>query len=588
VDNEGDHTARSQPLTKRADKAAECIDTPILSKEATSASDSSATKDRPSAPADISSLSSTALSSMLTSIPTGIMAVSVEGQIVQCNGIAAAMFGYDPAELIGVSVEMLVPFQVKRYHPSLRNGYTSSPTVPAGRVSRETTGLHQNGKEFPVELGLNRVKLDDKEVITLVTLVDVSGRVGMAELIKQRDAAHQDAEQRRQMLATLSHEIRTPLMGIVGSTDLLASTPLDPAQKHTLQTITGCAEVVLGTIGNVLDYSKLDMGHVHLEEVVFSPAKLISDLEAMFTVQLQAKGITWITKINPRVPSRVIGDFGRYRQVLSNLCSNAIKFTPSGSITVTLDAILGDDDKVRVIASVIDTGIGMTAEIISRIFMPFMQGDVSTTRRFGGSGLGLVICKMLAQLMGGAIRVTSIPGKGSEFTFDALFQAVNKPSFGTGRSSASTGVSDLSTYDKPAFHRALVVEDDAVSRQVISRLLQRLNLEVVTAVDGQDALEILAVDHSFDVVMMDCEMPRMNGFQTTAAIRQNPLTAGLRVIAMTANVMAGDRDRCIAHGMNQYLAKPFRLRELSECLNHQDYHQEGTGGQDVAAVGGIS
>lgn len=411
------------------------------------------------------------------------------------------------------------------------------------------------------------------------------------DLAKARDAALEHARLKSEFLATMSHEIRTPMNGVIGMTELLLSSITDEEQLKMGRTIQACATNLLVILNDILDFSKIEAGRLEISSEPFSPEEQVLQTLELFSPHAREKQISLSSEFEEGAQLPRIGDAARLRQILSNLVGNALKFTPTGSVHVRVfpvelaAAIGGLRFEVR------DSGIGISDTVQQRLFSPFVQGDGSVTRRFGGTGLGLAICRRLVELMQGSLGVESKEGEGSLFWFQVplpLWEAApviesDEPSFvleksaiplasrvdekGLHKTIASPNVPPPPSSDRAPL-RLLLAEDNEVNQTVVTLMLKRLGEKADIVVNGEEALQKLG-KQEYDVLLLDCQMPVLDGYRTAQIIREGSrpgIRRDLHIIALTAYAMAEDRQRCVDAGMDDYLSKPIGVKDLSEAL----------------------
>ncbi|MDE1153358.1 MAG: ATP-binding protein [Micavibrio sp.] len=385
-----------------------------------------------------------------------------------------------------------------------------------------------------------------------------------------RDAADAASRAKSDFLADMSHEIRTPMNAIIGMTRMLMRSSLDRSQMHYAGTVLRSAESLMQIISDILDLSKIEAGKTVIEEIPFSLRALCEDAAEVFRLQTEIApansslgAVTFNLEYGDHLPDWVVGDPLRIRQVVYNLCGNAMKFTRAGSVTLRVAAKEVTENTATLVISVQDTGIGIHPDKLQTIFNKFDQADETITRNFGGSGLGLAISNRLVMLMGSRIEVTSAPGKGSDFFF-TLALPLASPSEVTGFLDEDDGAAAAVYHYRNTC--VLLAEDSLPNQEILAALLQRYGIETVIAGNGEEALAILPT-REFDLVLMDCKMPRMDGFEATANIRKFPPPLGnITIVALTANALEGDREKCLAAGMDDYLPKPVRETRLLQLL----------------------
>ena len=402
------------------------------------------------------------------------------------------------------------------------------------------------------------------------------------ELVSSREKALESARAKSNFLATISHEIRTPLNGILGMAELLAETSLDAEQLRYLGYARQSSRNLLTLIGDVLDFSKIDSERVDLRNEDFDLCRLLTEVTSSFAILAEKKGVLLTASVADDVPQRVVGDSDRLRQILVNLIGNAVKFTPQGNVTVAAKRAPGASANVSPTVStmvslvrieVSDTGVGIAPSALGRLFQPFTQEDSSTSRRFGGTGLGLAITKRLAELMGGQVGASSVQGFGTTFWVELPLSLVEVPELRflpeptAGRLESSYAFREGAHW--PPGTRVLVAEDNEINAFLIGRMLDILGISHVVVEHREDVLRVLESE-TFDLLLLDCQMPVLDGYETARRVRALEATrlqrSRLPIVAVTANALTGERDKCQEAGMDDYLAKPMSPDALRAIL----------------------
>jgi PAS domain S-box-containing protein len=493
---------------------------------------------------------------------------SHEGKFIDCNKAALTMFGFDSKEeLVGRHPVDLAP----KFQPDGRDSMVAGLSyferaVKKGSALLEWTNQRADGSTFPTEVLITFMPLADKNIFH-ITVRDISERRSLEErqkqLLKQADAANRA---KSDFLATMSHEIRTPMNAVIGLGHLIGRTELNATQQDYVNKIQSSAHSLLGIIDDILDFSKIEAGLLKIETLEFALKDLLESTTTLASTLIGNRSLDFAYSVDSDVPERLVGDPFRVRQILTNLITNAIKFTEHGSIMLQVEieqesVLVSQSEATQVVLrfEVKDTGIGINSEKMADLFNPFTQADTSITRRYGGTGLGLSICKQLTEMMGGKINVISEEGKGSCFYFYLPF--------GIGRQvqvdeTRAAHLSCASVLEDPGLEvqaqlvgKVLVVEDNKINQQVAVETLQNMGLTVSVCDNGLDALESLKLQQP-DLILMDIHMPEMDGYETTRMIRQMEGASQLPILAMTANAMAGDAEKSKEAGMNGHITKP--------------------------------
>ncbi len=515
-----------------------------------------------------------------------IISTTPNGTIVTFNHAAEQHLGYTAAEVIGLQTP--APFHL----PEEIAARAAALTLELGRpieVGFETfvaksrlgkpdecewTYVRKDGTHFPVLLCVTTLFDKQGQVIGYLGIgsdITVQKRAAQ-ELLKAKEIAEAANQAKSDFLATMSHEIRTPMNGIIGMSCLLLDTELAPKQREMVDAVRHSGDSLMTIIEDILDFSKIEARKLDLVEEAFRLDSVISGVVDLLQHKAASRSIDLIVRVAPNVPASFMGDPGRLRQILMNLVGNGIKFTDEGSIRIqvrTLNCVAPGTINLEI--SVTDTGIGMTEAQQSQLFQAFTQVDSSSKRRFGGTGLGLTISKRLIELMGGSIGVESKRHEGSRFWVRLPLRVVESqrmPLKDDARALEETASHSTAGRIKP---RILLVEDNEVNSRMAMMMLEKIGYPGEVARDGEEAVERFA-SGVYDGILMDCHMPNMDGYEATRAIRElesSPLwkRPRCRIIAMTANVMAGERERCLAAGMDDYVSKPLRTKTLIDALN---------------------
>jgi len=484
-----------------------------------------------------------------------VSVLDVNGVMEYASPSHERILGWAPDELIGTNaLERVHPDDRLRTATALRRGAVN----PEERIRVVYRFQHRDGSWHDLE-STGRVLAGDRR-LGVVNSRDVTERLQMErELAQAKEAAEAASRAKSEFLANMSHEIRTPMNAIIGITALLLEGPVTAEQRDDLETLRASGEALLALIDDILDLSRVEAGKLEVERVPFALREHVEQIVGQFVPTARHKGLTLHAEIAPTVPEAAVGDPKRLRQVLVNLVGNAVKFTRAGAVgvAVTLDGEPADATRARVRFAVRDTGIGIAPERLQRIFEAFEQADTSTAREFGGTGLGLAISSRLVRLMGGRLDVASEPGLGSTFAF-----TLELGCFAPAAADAGARDGSLAAVALPPL-RILLAEDDATNAQVAARLLERQGHRVTRVSSGAEAVEAVARGGT-DLVLMDLRLPGMSGVDATVEIRRRGLD--VPIVAVTAQVLVGERERCLEAGMNGFVAKPIDPHALATAI----------------------
>jgi PAS domain S-box-containing protein len=497
-------------------------------------------------------------------------------EILAVSDAMVSKYGYSREEFAAMTVPDL------KLPDELKDMYAHMAAYPNGVRSTDGSGgvlthhRFKDGTVIEVAVTASNVELDGREC-RIALYDDVTERNRSAhELAVARDRAVEASNMKSAFLANMSHEIRTPMNGVIGMNEILLESDLSDEQRGFAEQVSRSGEQMLSLINDILDVAKLETGHIELDLNDFDLHGTIEQSCSVVGFQAREKGLDFELEIDSKVPRLVRGDSRRLQQIILNLVANAVKFTADGSVRVRVGASESADGGLRLSVTVTDTGIGIDPASLDRMFEPFTQADLSTTRMYGGTGLGLAIARELVHLMGGDIGAESVPGEGSVFSFEIGLEASHSKAVPTRHAATLVAPS----WTAPPL--VLVAEDSAVNQIVAARALERCGCRVDVVADGRDALAALE-RRVYDAVLMDCQMPVMDGYMATSELR---LREGdgrhTPVIAMTAHAMEGDRERCLAAGMDDYVSKPMRHADLAEMLARWIPQQPDTAG-NVAA-----
>lgn len=507
---------------------------------------------------DVKARSELDFADIMDTVGQGLLVTGEKWRIEYVNPAFARMVGKPLENIIGKSMDDFIASE-------------DLPTLSqerARRLAGETTTYNFRLRRSDGEIVWVQVTgvprwIGDRIVGSISVIADLTDRiVAENELLRAKDAAEVAARVKAEFLANMSHEIRTPLNAITGMTELLLDTSLDTDQRDCLEIVRSSVDILLSIINNILDFSKLEEGKRKIENQPFDLHNCIGGSMDLLARKAAEKNLALNCSIDDQIHKILIGDVTSLCQVLVNLLSNAVKFTDAGEILVSVTGHPRLDGKFELHFAVQDTGIGIPQDRINNLFQSFSQVDMSATRKYGGTGLGLAISKRLVELMGGNIWVESEPGTGSIFHFNIL---VDVPLNGYHLPAREPSHHSYVRTDQLSSLRLLLAEDNLINQNVALRMLKKLGINADVAVNGLEVLEALE-RQNYDIVLMDVQMPVMDGFEASRAIRERWGEKAPCIIAVTAHALEDDREKCIEAGMDDYISKPVKIKDLAEML----------------------
>jgi signal transduction histidine kinase/CheY-like chemotaxis protein len=495
------------------------------------------------------------LDAILSGMDEGVLFVDETDVIVQINPWLLKFTGLERQQIVKSHIKDFPVQVIRETAESIIAAFKSSKDSPSAIVLR-------NIGEYEVQLRFQPIYLEETYLGTLLNAVDVTS------LVKARDKAEAANLAKSEFLANMSHEIRTPMSAVLGFAELLQTTDLNEEQAQYVSIIQRGGKNLLGLINDILDFSKIEAGKMQIEKTEFELVPVMGEIESLLHPMAAQKNIEFKIMYGKILPLKIITDRNRLYQCLLNIVNNAIKFTETGHVHLIVRSEKKPDG-IWVSFEVRDTGIGIDQDRLEVIFDAFSQADKSTSRKFGGTGLGLTITRKLIDMMGGTIEVSSLPGQGSVFR---IVLPANVQSFGQTREVCTPSKEERHQFDEVKYcGRILVAEDNPANQILIQAILDRMNIQATMACDGALAVKI-ATEETFDLILMDIQMPNLNGYQATRMLKKKGIKAP--IVALTAHAMEGDRQKCLDAGCDDYLSKPVNKGKLSELLGKYLKRQE--------------
>jgi len=500
----------------------------------------------------------------------GVITLDKEQNIVMFNPAAENMFGYEAKEVVNQSLDVLIPEKYRKKQPGKINLFDDNQEAFSPMKGKKIiSGRRSSGESFPVETSLSKMEING-EIFFNAIIRDVTIQAqAKKELIEAKQLAEDSKELQARFLSNMSHEIRTPMNGILGITRVLQKSKMDAEQQKYLDAIKKSADNLMVIINDILDFSKIEAGKIVIEKTSFNIYDRLEVLKNLLQIKSSEKGVYFEINIEENIPEHIIGDPVRLNQILLNLAGNAIKFTEKGGVTLDVNVLSCENENISIQFEVHDTGIGIPKNRIKDIFSSFTQANSNTTRKFGGSGLGLTITKELIELQGGELKVESAEGIGSTFMFTIDYEIDVQEKM---IDSTNNNLVEKETLNDIGVINVLLVEDHDINQMLAIKVLKDWNINVDLAENGLEAVNMVN-SNNYDIVLMDISMPIMDGYTATKRIRETLPSPknGIPIVAMTASALIGENEKCFKAGMNDYVPKPFDadllLLKIAKNLN---------------------